>query len=126
MSLRSPYSAGIKYRPSLSLSDMQFIYDALLVQPASPQQQAILASFNKLLLKAKHGITTPSHVATGSPTIEASLGFSSEDHSIETLLDAWASNPSILSPVQLARVQHYRYTNDMMTADEESAYERSQ
>ena len=126
MSLRSPYSAGIKYRPSLSLSDMQFIYDALLVQPASPQQQAILASFNKLLLKAKHGITTPSHVATGSPTIEASLGFSSEDHSIETLLDAWASNPSILSAAQIARIQHHRYTNDMMTPDEESSYERNQ
>ena len=126
MSLRSPYSAGIKYRPSLSLSDMQFIYDTLLVQPASPKQQAILASFNKLLLKAKHGITTPSHVATGSPTIEASLGLSSEDHSIETLLDAWASNPSILSAAQIARIQHHRYTHDMMTPDEESSYERNQ
>ena len=124
MSLRSPYSAGIKYRPSLSLSDMQFIYDTLLVQPASPQQQSILASFNKLILKAKHGITTPSHVATGSPTIEASLGFSSEDHTIETLMDAWNSNPSILSQSQIERIQHHRYLNDLMSPEEESQYEQ--
>ena len=124
MSLRSPYSAGIKYRPSLSLSDMQFIYDTLLVQPASPQQQSILASFNKLILKAKHGITTPSHVATGSPTIETQLGFSSEDHTIETLMDAWNSNPSILSQSQIERIQHHRYLNDLMSPEEESQYEQ--
>ena len=123
MSLRSPYSVGIKYRPSLSLSDMQFIYDILLTQPASPQQQTILASFHKLILKAKHGITAPSHVATGSPSIEASLGFSSEDHTIETLLDAWNSNPSILSQSQIEKIQHYRYTNDLMSPSEEAQYE---
>lgn len=116
-------NSSIKFRPSLSISDIQFIYDTIHALPASPQQQSILASFHKLILKAKHGIITPSHLALGKPSIESTLGFSSEDHTIETLLDAWASNPSLLSNHQIARIQHHRYVNDLMTPDEEAQYE---
>ena len=117
-------NSSIKFRPSLSISDIQFIYDTIHALPASAQQQSILASFHKLILKAKHGIITPSHLALGKPSIESTLGFSSEDHTIETLMDAWASNPSLLSSTQIARIQHHRYVNDMMTPDEECAYEQ--
>ena len=117
-------NSSIKFRPSLSISDIQFIYDTIHTLPASPQQQSILASFHKLILKARHGIITPSHLALGKPSIESALGFSSEDHTIETLMDAWASNPSLLSNHQIARVQHHRYINDMMTTDEEASYEQ--
>lgn len=117
-------NSSIKFRPSLSISDIQFIYDTIHALPASAQQQSILASFHKLILKAKHGIITPSHLALGKPSIESTLGFSSEDHTIETLMDAWASNPSLLSNHQIVRIQHYRYTHDMMSADEEHDYEQ--
>ena len=116
-------NSSIKFRPSLSISDIQFIYDTIHALPASAQQQSILASFHKLILKAKHGIITPSHLALGKPSIESTLGFSSEDHTIETLMDAWASNPSLLSSTQIARIQHHRYVHDLMTPDEEHDYE---
>lgn len=115
---------GIKFRPSLSVSDMVFIKDALISLPQSPQRNTILESFNRMILKAEHGIVNPSHLALGKPSIESTLGFSSEDHTIETLMDAWASNPSLLSNHQIARVQHHRYINDMMTPDEEASYEQ--
>jgi len=116
--------SAVKFRPSLSISDIQFIYDAIHALPASPQQQSILASFHKLILKAKHGIITPSHLALGKQSIESQLGFSSQDHTIETLLDAWNSNPSILSQAQILRIQHHRYTHDMMSPSEEYQYEQ--
>lgn len=117
-------NSSIKFRPSLSISDIQFIYDTIHALPASPQQQSILASFHKLILKAKHGIITPSHLVLGKPSIETQLGFSSEDHTIETLMDAWNSNPSILSHSQIERIQHHRYLNDLMSPEEESQYEQ--
>ena len=116
--------SGIKFRPSLTIDDIQFIYDALHPLPASPQQQSILASLHKMILKAKHGITQPSHLATGKQSIESQLGFSSQDHTIETLMDAWNSNPSILSQAQILRIQHHRYTHDMMSPSEEYQYEQ--
>ena len=117
-------NSSIKFRPSLSISDIQFIYDTIHALPASAQQQSILASFHKLILKAKHGIITPSHLALGKQSIEYQLGFSSQDHTIETLLDAWNSNPSILSQAQILRIQHHRYTHDMMSPSEEYQYEQ--
>ena len=116
--------AGIKFRPSLTIDDIQFIYDTLHTLPSSPQQQSILASLHKMILKARHGITQPSHLATGKQSIESQLGFSSQDHTIETLLDAWNSNPSILSQAQILRIQHHRYTHDMMSPSEEYQYEQ--
>ena len=116
--------AGIKFRPSLTIDDIQFIYDTLHTLPSSPQQQSILASLHKMILKAKHGITQPSHLATGKPTLESQLEFSDQDHTIDTLLDAWNSNPSILSHAQIERVQHHRYTHDMMSPSEEYQYEQ--
>ena len=75
--------AGIKFRPSLTIDDIQFIYDTLHTLPSSPQQQSILASLHKMILKARHGIITPSHLALGKQSIESQLGFSSQDHTIE-------------------------------------------
>ena len=116
--------SAVKFRPSLSISDIQFIYDTLHTLPSSPQQQSILASLHKMILKARHGITQPSHLATGKQSIESQLGFSSQDHTIEILLDAWNSNPSILSQAQILRIQHHRYTHDMMSPSEEYQYEQ--
>ena len=116
--------SAVKFRPSLSISDMRFIKNALIPLPQSPQRNTILESFNRMILKAEHGIVNPSHLALGKPSIESSLGFASEDHTIETLMDAWNSNPSMLSQSQIARIQHHRYVNDMMSKDEEHDYEQ--
>ena len=113
----------IKYRPSLTLDEINII---LLHLPDIAEHRALINKLNIFNLKAKHGITKPSHLALGKPSIEASLGFTSQDHTIETLMDAWNSNPSILSQSQIARIQHHRYLNDLMSPEEESQYEHQQ
>lgn len=109
----------IKYRPSLTLDEIQFI----LTHPHIAVQPELASKLHTFILKAQHGITKPSHLVLGKQSLESTLGFASEDHTIETLLDAWQSNPSILSQSQIAKVQHYRYTHDLMSPSEESAYE---
>jgi hypothetical protein len=116
---------AIKYRPSLTLDELQFI----LTHPHISSQPALAAKLNTFILKAQHGITKPSHVATGSPSLQESLGFTTtpqpqSPQSIQTLLTIYESTPSILSPSQLAQVQHHRYINDMMSPEEESQYEQ--
>ena len=113
--------SGIKFRPSLTLEEIQTI---LLHLPEIPEHLSIINKLNIFVLKARHGITQPSHLATGKQSIESQLGFSSQDHTIETLLDAWNSNPSILSQAQILRIQHHRYTHDMMSPSEEYQYEQ--
>ena len=113
----------IKYRPSLTLDEINTI---LLHLPDIAEHRALINKLNIFNLKAKHGITKPSHLALGKPSIETQLGFSSEDHTIETLMDAWNSNPSILSQSQIERIQHHRYLNDLMSPEEESQYEHQQ
>ena len=96
----------------------------LLHLPDITEHRALINKLNIFNLKAKHGITKPSHLALGKPSIETQLGFSSQDHTIETLMDAWNSNPSILSQAQILRIQHHRYTHDMMSPSEEYQYEQ--
>ena len=107
--------------PELILDEIQFI----LTHPHIAVQPELASKLHTFILKAQHGITKPSHLVLGKPSFESTLGFASEDHTIETLLDAWNSNPSILSQSQIARIQHHRYTHDLMTADEELTYEKS-
>ena len=113
----------IKYRPSLTLDEINII---LLHLPDITEHRALINKLNIFNLKAKHGITKPSHLALDKPSIETQLGFSTEDHTIETLMDAWKSNPSILSQSQIERIQHHRYLNDLMSPEEESQYEQHQ
>lgn len=115
--------APLKYRPSLTLDEIQF----LLTHPAIHSNPALKRKLEVFTLKAEHGITKPSHVAVGRTSLEESLGFNSpsSDTQIGILLDIYHATPQLLSPTQLAKVQHHRYLNDMMTPSEEKEYERT-
>lgn len=112
---------AVKYRPSLSLAEIHTILSHLPVH-----ESTIRRKLEIFTLKAQHGITQASHVATGRATLADSLGFSSatvSEDAMETLLKVYQSNPSALSAAQLARVNQHRYVNDMMTPEEEAAHE---
>lgn len=112
---------AVKYRPSLSLAEIHTILSHLPVH-----ESTIRRKLEIFTLKAQHGITQASHVATGRATLADSLGFSSATTSaedIETLLNVYALNKKALSSAQLARVNQYRYVNDLMTPEEEAAHE---
>ena len=54
----------IKYRPSLTLDEINTI---LLHLPDIAEHRALINKLNIFNLKAKHGITKPSHLALDKP-----------------------------------------------------------
>lgn len=113
------------YRPSLTLPEIQFILSRL---PESEDTivQGLIRKLEVFTLKAQHGITKPSHIRTGRASLESQLGLA-EDTTIEILFDAY-NDPikrRALSKTQLARITHHRYLSDMMTPEEEVAYEKT-
>lgn len=113
-----------KFRPSLTLDEINTIISAL--QPTGNNQ--LIRKLNTFTLKAQIGITAPSHVTIPKQSLEDSLGFgygsSNAIHqTAEQLYTIWQTSPSSLSQSQLVQVSHYRYTNDLMSPEEESNYE---
>lgn len=112
-----------KFRPSLTLDEINRILS--LLDPA--HDKAIITQLNKFRLKAIHGIATPSHVVVPRQSLEDSLGFGTTtpttEQSGEQLYTIWLEHPKSLSAAQIAKVHHYRYTNDHMTPEEEANYE---
>jgi len=113
----------IKFRPSLTIHQIEYLVTLLKSVPTCEDSTAILASLHKFQLKATHGITTPSHVAIGKPSIDAQLGFAPDD-TIASLLTIYndPSKRSILSSKQLERVQYHRFQTDLMSPEEEDQY----
>lgn len=125
-------SAQTKYRPSLSLTEIQTIISSL---HQTGGNATLIRKLDTFIKKASIGITAPSHVTYSAPkqSLEDSLGFGSDstssnqsNESIDSLYTIWQNSPSALSPTQLATVNHYRYINDLMSPEEESKYESGQ
>lgn len=122
-----------KFRPSLTAGEIEYLITVLQHAPSCEHRDNVLSVLRKFHLKAVHGIVSPSHVAAPRVSLVDSLGFGGtdsgrtvfKDDDINILLNAYINTPAVLSPAQLTRVQHHRYTNDMMTPEEEQAYESS-
>jgi nitrate reductase beta subunit len=119
---RHDMSAELKFRPSLTASQISYLLN-LLQTAGDSEAKEIARSLHKFHLKAKHGIVAASHVKV-STSLQDSLGFTSE--SVESLYEIWKNSPASLSPAQLSQVSHYRYTSDLMNPTEEAAYECGQ
>lgn len=110
---------NLKFRPSLSLTEIQHILHHL--PPTG--NDALRRKLEVFTIKAEHGIASPSHVAIGKQSLESSLGFSADD-TMAQLLALYQTTPQLLSVTQLTRVQHHRYLNDLMSPEEEAQYEQ--
>ena len=116
-----------KFRPSLTLDEINTIISAL----QSTGESKLVRKLHTFTFKAQIGITSPSHVTVPKQSLEDSLGFGTSQSSSSTnqgqtgeqLYEIWKTSPSSLSSSQLDKVHHYRYTNDLMTPEEESNYE---
>lgn len=115
-------SAQVKFRPSLTSAQIEYLLN-LLSTRMDGEAKEIKQSLHKFHLKAKHGIVSASHIATNS-SLTSSLGF--DEESISSLYEMWKNTPNLLNPTQLEKVNHYRYTNDLMSPPEEAAYECGQ
>ena len=112
------------FRPSLTLAEIHTIIASL---PA--HETAIISKLRKFTLKAEHGLVTPARIKS---SLTESLGFttssssssSSSTLSMDDLMYAYENTPQILTPQQLTLIKHHRYTNDLMTPQEEAEYEQ--
>lgn len=114
-----------KFRPSLSLAEIQYIVGLIKSSPPSTIGISLTRSLERMILKAKYGIVGPSHVSI-QESIEQELGFSpkeSSDELLQELMLIYDSTPSALSDKQISEIKRYRYLNDMMTPEEEASYE---
>lgn len=118
-------ASAIKYRISMSVPQMKHILSVILSTPSSDDDTGLITSLQKAILKAEVGLTKPSHVSIAKQSIDTELGFTPIDpQSMSVLLETYKSNPSLLTPARMAQVQHHRYINDMMSAEEEAQYEQ--
>lgn len=116
--------AEIKYRPSLSLSEI----DILVTRLEGSGYTNLCNKLKLCKMKAEFGIIKPSYVASeiAPPTDAEKLGFEDisppapEDR--EKLFNAWRLAPKTITAKQLELVDLYRWENNMMTEEEEAAY----
>ena len=108
------------FRPSLTLAEIHTIIASL---PA--HETAIISKLRKFTLKAEHGLVTPARIKSSPTSLASSLGFTtSPTLSMDDLMYAYENTPQILTPQQLTLIKHHRYTNDLMTPQEEAEYEQ--
>ena len=118
-----------KYRPYFTALELSEIIASLKENP-TPKRLAISRYLESFNLKITHGVISAAH--TLEPSIEQKLGFAPapaapEEHRTEQeLFYIWKNDPTLLTPPELARVLDYRYRSDLMTPEEEKAYESAQ
>jgi hypothetical protein len=123
--------SNAKYRPSLSLPEIELIILAIGQLPATVSGAAghsVIQKLKLLTFKADTGITQPAWTAKPRESIESKLGFSNETAPTPAQLRQaayllWQSNPAACSEVELERARHYKYDNNMLTDSEREEYE---
>ena len=124
-------SSEQKFRPYLSSSELLLIIRTL--KSDSAPAIGLIRYLETFAIKIERGIISPQLRLQES--LASRLGFESSPSSSpesgespETLAMRWESMPSErhkFSPAQLATIQAWRYENDRMSPEEESAYETS-
>jgi len=116
-----------KYRPYFTAPELSEIIASLKENP-TPNRLAISRYLESFNLKITHGVISASH--TLEPSIEQKLGFApvsdNEDVPDSFLFNLWRRAPATMNPKQIERVLDYRYRNNLMTPEEEKAYESAQ
>lgn len=126
-----------KTRISLSSSQWAFILECIAASPHHPEYEATSKAIRLHQWKWENQLIKPSHVTIVRPStdLDDSLGFSSPQTPIGSLdeqreaLYKMHSEQGIplsrFSKAQLQMIQDYRYGNDLMSPEEEAAYEAS-
>lgn len=115
-----------KYRPYFTAPELLEIIASLKENP-TPNRLAISRYLESFNLKINHGVISAAH--TLEPSIEQKLGFAAPtlgEMTDEKLFNIWKNNPTLLNALEIARVLDYRYRSDLMTPEEEKAYESAQ
>lgn len=112
-----------KYRPYFTLPELNTLIESLEKTMESPALLVYLRGFRD---KITVGSVAPQ--ITLAPSISTKLGLDDPaptNHQFARKLayQKWLDSPSKLSVYELEAAQAYRYENDLMTPEEEKAYE---
>jgi hypothetical protein len=130
MNSSNPPSSSQKFRPYLSLRQIERILQTLKGDP-EPSDSELIASLEVLVWKAGKGLQKPSYVTV--PSWEQKLEFSPREarkynlnEKIE-LYNRWRHREPLtsFSPTELAVIQEYRCINNLMSAQEQAEYTNS-
>lgn len=129
--------ANKSYRLYLELEAIAYIQKLLdSATPLAPElanYQAKLATKMKLTyFKATAGVTQPAHTKTPKVTLAEKLELYEQgspeapgfDEQRAKLYVMWLESPDSITQEQLKQVQAYRYTENLMTPEEEEEYEK--
>lgn len=118
-----------KYRPYLTLEQLNYLYDLLSKQPQDVTKidthLELRQNFKLLHFKANEGLVTPSYTSNVKVDLETSIGITLE----EKRLAAWekystAVTKSNLTEQEIAYAELYMYEHNLMRTDEEAYYEQ--
>lgn len=117
-----------KFRPSLTIQEINYILDILSLDTREATEKlndSIKKQLSIFALKARIGAVNASHTSRSERvSIEDALDDSPAARR-ESAYRLWQSNPYLCTAEQQRLAATYRYENDLMSPEEESAYESS-
>lgn len=126
-----------RFRPVLSATELAYI-ESLVKQDylanSSPTALPILSKITPLMVKISLGTANPAYSTTPKLSLEESLGFSIPEESPgEAKEKYWAACYTKLTeqgvdsctPAEIAAAKEHMYLNDLMSPEEEAAFEAS-
>ena len=115
-------SAQPKYRPSLTLSQLQSIVDHLPID--APEHRSILRIIKGMIYKASEGIVQPAFVTVPKASLDQSLGFETSTSTNDPGESLWKlyCDGTTLSEKQILDAMGYAFTHDLLTPEQESQY----
>lgn len=115
-----------KYRLSFTEQEINYLHQLVCTDPfpATKDLQDRLHRYFKLM-KTKLEIGAVSAAFTSSPkkSLEEKLGIIDPVEAREAAYLKWQTNPAICTEEEIQKAKTHMYENDMMTAEEEEAFE---
>lgn len=123
-------SSNPKFRPVLTLPQIKYIQQCIALDnsSATERMKTELSNYLELFLtKQVLGYVSPAYTSSAAPkqSMEQKLGMVSGEEYREQCYHKYSSSPELCTPQEIHEAKTYMYENDMMTAEEEAAFEDS-
>lgn len=116
-----------KFRPYFSPPELLELISALREHP-TPARMNLIHYLDTFAMKIERGTMQPQHVFKGTvkEQLVAAMGLGDipppSGLSDSQINEKWEASPNSCSPLELQKVLHYRFLNNLMTPEEEKMY----
>lgn len=116
-----------KYRPVLTASNINHIL-SLAKKDMTQESISIISVLAPFEWKIKNASISPSHVTAPKPSLSESCGLEITTYEVNKSDDLWhryKESPASMTLAEINEALAYGYLNDLMTSEEEIAYQNS-